>query len=374
MTNLLRSSRALVVVGTVLALGLALLLWDGAGGKQTFTVQFASTSGLNVGDDVRVLGVRVGRVTEIEPGAERVDVTVEVDGDRRVPAEVKAAIVAPSLISGRFIQLSPAWTEGPTLESGAVVSVHRTAVPVEFDAVKEELTALATALGPDGPHAKKGALRKAVLTADENLAGTSAADLRASIANMRRASEGLSGGRTDLFATIRELNTFVSNLVVHDQAVRGFTKELSGVSDLLDRNSDLLVDTVDDLATILPELRRFVRKHDGPLTTSLRAMDVLASTLAAKNKSLADIVHVAPGAVNQLMYTVEDSAITGRVVLANLDNTAQLLCGAIFGVGGTTDTCRSALGPLVELLGLGRVPGGTPDQRTDVPALEGGDE
>src|SRR5690606_22588949 len=182
-------------------------------------------------------------------------------------------------------------------------------------------------------------------------------------------------GRGDLFTTVRHLNTFVSNLVVHDEAVRGFTKDLAGLSDLLDRNSALLTSTVDDLAEVLPELRRFARRNDGPITTSLRAMDVLAATMAAKNEIFAEILHVAPGAVNALMYTVEDSAITARVALTNLDNTAQLLCGAIFGVGGNTDTCRTALGPLVELLGLGRVPGGAaPDQRTPVTVTEGGVE
>ena len=58
-------------------------------------------------------------------------------------------IVAPNLVAARYVQLTPAYeSSGPTMPDGAVIPVERTAVPVEWDEVKAQLTRLATELGP----------------------------------------------------------------------------------------------------------------------------------------------------------------------------------------------------------------------------------
>ena len=58
-------------------------------------------------------------------------------------------IVAQNLISARYVQLAPAYESGPTMNDGAVIPLDRTAMPVEWDEVKEQLMRLATELGPD---------------------------------------------------------------------------------------------------------------------------------------------------------------------------------------------------------------------------------
>ena len=59
----------------------------------------------------------------------------------KVPADAKALVIAPNLVSARFVQLAPAYTGGPVLADGAEIGLDRTAVPVEWDEVKEQLTA-----------------------------------------------------------------------------------------------------------------------------------------------------------------------------------------------------------------------------------------
>ena len=66
-----------------------------------------------------------------------------------VPADAKAVIVAQNLISARYVQLAPAYESGPKMRDGAVIPLDRTAIPVEWDEVKEQLMRLATELGPD---------------------------------------------------------------------------------------------------------------------------------------------------------------------------------------------------------------------------------
>src|SRR3546814_17113650 len=86
--------------------------------SRTFHAHFTEVKGLNVGDSVDMLGVRVGKVTEIDPQPTRVRVTFEVDRGQKIPAGAKAVLVSPSLVSVRHLALSPVYSGGPVLEDG----------------------------------------------------------------------------------------------------------------------------------------------------------------------------------------------------------------------------------------------------------------
>jgi len=68
---------------------------------------FDNSTGLFVGDDVRIRGVRVGKVERIEPQPQRAMITFWFDRKFNVPAEALAVILSPQLVSGRAIQLTP---------------------------------------------------------------------------------------------------------------------------------------------------------------------------------------------------------------------------------------------------------------------------
>src|SRR4051812_20222313 len=92
---------------------------------------FANSSGLFVGDDVRILGVPVGKIDRIEPQGTRVKISFWYDEKSRVPNDAKAVIFSPALVTARAIQLSPAYTGGTVMADHTVIPQERTAVPVE---------------------------------------------------------------------------------------------------------------------------------------------------------------------------------------------------------------------------------------------------
>ena len=55
----------------------------------------------------------VGKIDKIEPQPQRAKITFWVDGKYQVPADVKAVILSPTLVTARAIQLTPAYTGGP---------------------------------------------------------------------------------------------------------------------------------------------------------------------------------------------------------------------------------------------------------------------
>lgn len=344
-----------IVIGVVLVLSVsAIAVFGGLGvGRSTeITVTFPSSTGLYVGDEVRVLGVPVGEVTSIDPRGNTVAVGLSIDDSQPIPASAKAAIVAPNLVSGRFVQLAPAYTDGARMASGSTIPVKRTAVPVTFDEVKEELTELSAVLGPDSDIADEGALNQIITRIDANLGAGTAGDLRTSISAMRTASEDLSEKRGDLFATIKNLNTFTKNLVINDASIRGVSTELTRFSDTLDDNKKQLATTISTLEQALILIEDFVRDNSDVIDGSVKKVGRLSKTIAGKTTEVATTLQVGPDAAEALQNSLENQAVTGRMSLASFDSIASLVCGALLSLGDNAQACRDAIGPMLELLGV----------------------
>ena len=318
------------------------------------TAYFSRTTGLYVGDDVRVLGVRVGEVDSITPGPKHVTVTFTVDHGVDVPAKVKAAIVAPNLVTGRFVQLAPAYRSGPRLPAGSVIK--DTAVPIEFDDVKAQLTRLAKALAPTAKDSK-GALAGVVNTADKNLTG-SAEQLHTMLHDLSLASDTLASSRGDLFGTVRGLQIFIHSLVQSDASVRSFSSQLQGASGVLNDNRQKLGAALSDLDTAVAQVDTFLKQNRSGLKGSIGQLATLTSTLTAKKYQIALLLHVAPTALSNFYNIIDPryAAATGTLSIGNFDNMAQLICRQIVQTGGTVADCEALLNPLLKQVGLSKLP------------------
>jgi phospholipid/cholesterol/gamma-HCH transport system substrate-binding protein len=104
---------ALIVVGIIVAT-------RGSSNTKHVTAYFNRVIGLYTGNDVRILGVKIGHIDSITPDGSRVKVVMSYDGNDKVPANANAVIVTPSIVSDRYVQLTPAYTSGGTLPDNAV--------------------------------------------------------------------------------------------------------------------------------------------------------------------------------------------------------------------------------------------------------------
>ena len=83
----------------------------------TVVAEFPQTLALYPGDKVQIMGVRVGQIDTIEPAGDKTRVTFHYDSKYKVPANVTASVLNPSLVSSRTIQLAPPYTGGPRKRS-----------------------------------------------------------------------------------------------------------------------------------------------------------------------------------------------------------------------------------------------------------------
>ena len=164
------TAAALVVILAVAITVVATPWWKSVA-SDTYSAYFANANGLYTGDEVRILGVAVGTIEAIDPQPGRTKVTFSVDRQYSVPAEAKAAILSPSLVTARAIQLVPVYSGGPKLAAGATIPQERTAVPVEWDDFRQQLEKLTESLQPTTPGGPS-AVGEFVNTAADNLRGT----------------------------------------------------------------------------------------------------------------------------------------------------------------------------------------------------------
>ena len=102
----------------------------GNGGYEIIA-EFGSTGGLSVGDDVRISGIKVGRITEqsLDPITYSARIAMAIGPDIEIPADSSARITAASLLGGNYLELMPG-AEDEMLPSGAVI--YDTRDPVSF--------------------------------------------------------------------------------------------------------------------------------------------------------------------------------------------------------------------------------------------------
>jgi phospholipid/cholesterol/gamma-HCH transport system substrate-binding protein len=348
----------LAVTAVILAAAVffAVRFFFGGESGTKLTAYFSRSVGLYVGDDVRVLGIKVGEIDSVTPQPNSVRVTFTVDPGIDIPAGAKAAIVAPNVVTGRFVQLVPAYTKGPTLPSGAVIPLSRTAVPVEWDEIKAQLTRLATALGPQGAN-RNGAVGDALGTVDANLTG-SAAELHTMLHDLSSASTTLANSRGDLFATVRNLQVFIAALNRSDSAVRSFSGQLTGLSGLLVQNKSNLAVALRELDSAMTSVSSFLRNNRGALKHGVSSLATVAHNLNAKQYQLQLLLHVAPTALSNFYNIIDPRyhAATGTLAIGNFDDVAQLVCRQIIQTGGVVADCIKILQPLVKQIGLVQLP------------------
>jgi phospholipid/cholesterol/gamma-HCH transport system substrate-binding protein len=329
-----RLRRARLVLATVLALvlvaGLAVAMRASQQTARSMVVAyFDNSTGLFPGDDVRIRGVPVGKVDKIEPQPTRAKVSFWIDRKYRVPADAKAVILSPQLVTGRAIQLTPPYTGGPTMGDGAVIPQDRTAVPVEWDDLRAQLQRLTELLKPTQPGGVStlGAL---VNTAANNLRGQGGA-IRDAIIKLSQTVSALGDHSKDIFSTLKNLSTLVSAL--HDSAdvLEQLNRNMASVSSLLADDPNKVAQAAEDLNAVVADVKNFAADNRDAIGTASDKLTSISNALVASLDDIKQTLHLAPTTLVNFnnIYEPANGSLTGALAINNFANPIAFLCGAI---------------------------------------------
>ncbi len=282
-----RATRLLVAFVAMLGLFATACQSQNGPAEYEITAQFARTYNLFPGSVVRVLGVDVGKITDVgtDPADDFVTVTILMDGDVQVPADARAIIIPAALLGERYIQLDPPFTGGATLEEGATIGLERTIVPSEFDEILESLNNFVGEIDDTE-------LARLV----DNLAGAldgNGAALATTIDSARGAINVLRENDDELIALASRLSDLNETVASRDGAIAKLIGDFDTVmTSLSDDRGDInaalrgLVRVSDELATLLERHRPDLQADIETLTrvgrTAQRNLDQISLSILSQ--------------------------------------------------------------------------------------------
>ena len=264
------------------------------GGGDTYYAAFKESGGLKANDEVRVAGVRVGKVRTVDLDGDHVRVQFNVERGVDFGSTTAADIRVKTLLGAMYLSLEPAGSG--QLEEGTEIPVSRTTSPydvveafsglastserINTDQLSESLETMGS-LMENTPEEFQGALR-GMSALSQNIAARDA-ELNELLGNMQKVSKVLADRNGDLITLMDDGDKLFRALVARREAVHTL---LTSTSQLSQELTALVRQTRDDLKPALDHLDGVVdmlRKNQENLDNSLRLMApfyrVFANTL-----------------------------------------------------------------------------------------------
>ena len=264
------------------------------GGGDTYHASFSEASGIKPNDEVRIAGVRVGKVKSVELAGDKVDVTFKVDTPSQFGTETAAEIKVKTLLGAMYLSLKP---EGSgQLEEGTTIPLSRTesaydvvaafsgladrAERIDTDKLAESMNTLAD-LTENTPAAFQGTLR-GLSRLSETVASRND-QINELLKNLDGVSGTLADRDEDIVELMRNSDVLMRALVARRAAVHNLLVSTSRFS------SELTLLVKQSRADLKPALRNLegvvnlLIKNQHNLDESLRLMApfyrVFANTL-----------------------------------------------------------------------------------------------
>jgi phospholipid/cholesterol/gamma-HCH transport system substrate-binding protein len=275
---------AFLAVAVVLSIGYWFL-----GRDPHYTALFPDAAGITKGDDVRVAGINVGKVTEVKARGASVQVTFTTD--RTLTKDTRTGVKIGSLLGDRYLQLKPG--KGDRLSSGATIPLDQAEGSYTLDRFWMDATKVNGQLDLDTMSQAIDVLAK---------------DLNTPAADTQQALQGL--GELSTIAAKR--SDQVDHLISSIQSVTAMVNDQMERIDQITTNADQIMVAVNKRHEALTELIRSTRQmirqlntlaatNDKPMHQALTRMRSVVETLVDHRKELDRTLQMAGPAMR--LYT-----------------------------------------------------------------------
>jgi phospholipid/cholesterol/gamma-HCH transport system substrate-binding protein len=236
------------------------------GPSTAYTAVFSDVSGLGIGDDVRMAGVRVGRVDSIKLDGLVAKVGFRVESDQQIYGNTKASITYENIIGQRYLGLSLGEQGDPVVMKGGEIPLERTEPSFNISVLLNGFEPLFSVLDPNQIDNITTSIIRA-LQGDNGSITTLVAqtsDLAESFAGPDQILGDIIGNLDGIVRTFAEQRGAVDTVITQSQAM--FTQ-------LADRREEL-VTSIDSISTVVgrvatlaneaaPELNQFLTRQPG---------------------------------------------------------------------------------------------------------------
>lgn len=308
-----RRQRAdLIKFSAFLAIAAVFTVWVAAvtgeyrpGDREEYHAVFDDVSGLAVGDDVRVAGVDVGKVTAIDVRRDNtVLVSFEVKTDQRLTEDTNATIQYRNLIGDRVVQLtrgdrssssqSPKG-EGTALAVGGTIPATQTASALDLDTLLNGFKPLFAGLSPSQVNELSGQLVQ-VLQGQQSAVATLVTRV-ASFTNTVGDREALIG------QVIRNLNSVLGTVDARKDTLGTLIDNLDDLLKGLDKQDTQILDAAARIDRFAGRTTSLVRNARGDLSTDLDGLTVAARGINSNADTLQAVLNKLPSHYRAIQNT-----------------------------------------------------------------------
>ncbi|MCA2207090.1 MCE family protein [Nocardia rosealba] len=250
----MKSTKALIGFSlfAVLATVLTYTIWSTLqrsvpGTTSSYSAVFTDVLGLRVGDDVRMAGVRVGRIDKIDFAdnyTARVDFRIEER--QRLTDTTKALVRYQNLIGQRYLALAPGTDGGTVVAPGSEIPLERTEPSFDVSALLSGFEPLFSVLQPDQINSLSETLIQALQGNEVSLSAliTQAAQLAATfgerdqilgdvLSNLSSVMAGLANRSGELETLITQTRSLMDGLYTEGESLKSSVERVAGATNSL---------------------------------------------------------------------------------------------------------------------------------------------
>lgn len=262
-------------------------------GESGYRAEFTNVSGMEPDDFVRIAGVEVGKVGELQmrdDGSVLVDFTV--DESVVLTEGTRAIIRYDDLIGGRYLALEEGTGNTSRLESGATIPFARTAPALDLDSLIGGFRPLFKALDPDQINALSGQLISALQGQGATIG--SFLTQTAALTNTLADRDQLIG------EVIVNLNTVMGSLGDQNEQ---FAKGVDGLSELIDGLAERRTDIANGVAyasAAAGSIADLLAEARPPFAKTITETDRTAAVVLADHEYFDNLINTLPDAYQAL--------------------------------------------------------------------------
>ncbi|MDN5915180.1 MAG: MCE family protein [Pseudonocardia sp.] len=283
------------VVTALLTTVLGLTIANARGGSTVdYSARFVDATGLLPGDDVRIAGVVVGSVSDIEIVDRRVAlVHFTVDSGQALPASVDATIKYRNLIGQRYVSLDQgAGPTGELLPAGGQIPLERTRPALNLTVLFNGFQPLFQGLDPD----QINKLSMEIVQVLQGEGGT----VQSLLASTASLTNSIADRDQVIGQVITNLNLVLQTVNANDQGLNELISSLQSLVSGLSQDREPIGNALQSIGTLTQVTGDFLEDARPPLKDDVRNLGDLATQLDKGQPAVERFLQFAPYKLNKI--------------------------------------------------------------------------
>lgn len=252
----------------------------GFGSSRQYRAEFTDATGVTKGDDIRVAGVRVGTVSDVEiVDRTRALVTFSVDEDTSVNGGTNAAIRYRNLVGQRYISLTQEVGDTRRLPPNSTIPVSRTRPALDLTVLFNGFKPLFQALSPEDVNQ----LSYELIQVFQGEGGT----LEGLLAHTASVTSTLADRDEVIGELIDNLSLVLDHVADRDKQLTRLIQSFRTLVGGLKKDRNAILGSLEDVSTLSVETASLIDGIREPLVTDIKQLRTVAGNID-KNKAELD--------------------------------------------------------------------------------------